>query len=189
MTSLTAEQFLALDDMLSQNTVFITESGVSELQMLRGLAEGGYLGALLYRMLPDSLVRKLDSLRRGPALLPKDEGFPFSLNASSNESASFMHNADLAAEWRVPMLLHADDQAIPESSLQQMQETLHIADQWSQETEQEYHVTTDKMVVIFLTGSWPTDALLSRPLSMKGQPPHEAAWEQSGVEVLLLENI
>ena len=175
MASLTAEQFLCLDDMLSQNSVFITESGVSELQMLRGLAEGGYLGALLYPLLPDSLVRKLESLQRGPAMLPKLACSDPMHSAMSNESATLMYNYDRAADWRIPMLLHADDQAIPESSLQQMQMSLSLAEHWSQETEQEYHVTDDKTVVLFLTGHWPPDALARHPLRMNGQPLSEAA--------------
>ena len=120
---LSAEQFLMLEDMLEQNSVFVTESGLSELSKLRGLSEGGYLGTLLYPFLPDGLARSLEDRGSGPGMLPDCGNSIAMLDPCSEQCGRQMRAADEAADWRIPILLHADDQALPASSLQTAQET------------------------------------------------------------------
>ena len=130
--------------MLSSNAIHIVQSGVQLMRMFRGLAEGGYLGTLLYPLLPDGLAKQLAQQNQGPAMIPA-----FTTD-NPVMTADVMKAADAAGVWRIPLLLHADDQVIPGSSLTALQGSLDMADQWSVMAEQQYHVDKTKTVAMCL---------------------------------------
>ena len=57
--------FELLASILESDSVHIWLSGVSEILVLQGIGEGGNIGPLCYNLLPDSLVRRLESKRLG----------------------------------------------------------------------------------------------------------------------------
>ena len=100
-------------------------SGFSLISLVRGLAEGGYLGALLYPLIPDKLARTLEASGTGAAV-----NFPGDAQPVPRTTAQ-LTQADESATWRIPLFLHADDQAIPASSSRQAQIALDEASSWA----------------------------------------------------------
>ena len=79
-----------------------------------------------------------------------------------------MH-AESLASTRVPIMLVADDQIMPESSPGRLQQAADIASQWAECTGQQYHVATPDERAVLLLGP---DSLLSlynlRPTVLSG---------------------
>ena len=67
---LSTSQLQILSDLLSWNHVLIAQGGSTVVRLIRGLAEGGYLGSLFYPLLPNVLLKKLDQLQLGPSVAP-----------------------------------------------------------------------------------------------------------------------
>lgn len=142
------------------------------ITLLRGLSEGGYLGSLLYPLVPDDLARQLASLQPGPPMqLPATPALA-GRDPTGCSVVTQLHALDAAAAWRIPLFLHADDfaiPAIPASTVPDAQCALDLAETWAKHSEQEYNYTQRKTVVLCLVGAWGVDACVEPPLTLNRQ--------------------
>ena len=120
---------LILADLLSYNDVLVTQGSVSVARLVRGLAEGGNLGSLLYPLLPNELANVLDRLELGAAVAPESRRQYIVLYPCASADNVLLDAIDQQS-WKVPLLLHADDQLFPVSNLTAGQSVLDVASTW-----------------------------------------------------------
>ena len=76
----------------------------------------------------------------------------------SAEDASFLEEVNNTATNKVPILLVADDQIVPEVSIERMKSAASFASDWALHTGQKYHVPTPEKTSVLLIGH---DSLLA----------------------------
>ena len=112
-------RLVLLKEFLRYTTVEVSYSGTSTVQTHSGLPEGGMLGPLCYPLLPMMLDRCLAaagagiSADAGSATQADLSGF----NALDPGSTTALGQIDAAARLRLRILLIADDQIMPASSI------------------------------------------------------------------------
>ena len=79
--------------------------------------------------------------------------------------------ADSQSTRRLPIMLVADDQILPESCITKMQLGADVATQWAKATGQQYHVATPDKTAMLLIGPAAQPALYNRnPVFLSGSP-------------------
>ena len=92
-------------------------------------------------------------------------------NALDDSCSDLLASLDAAASTRLHILLVADDQILPESSLKKLSLASALADDWAKATAQEYHVgKPDKTAVLLLGQAARTSDYKEAPISLGGQP-------------------
>jgi len=122
-------RLLLLREFLKHTTEEVSYSGRSVVTTDSGLPEGGMLGPLCYPLLPRVLDKSLQAAGMGIGV-----GVPVGKRARLVEcnvfdtgSAAILAELDAAAAERLHILLIADDQILPESSLCKLQLSADLA--------------------------------------------------------------
>jgi hypothetical protein len=169
----TGSRLVLLREFLRNTAVEVTCSGDSILDIHSGIPEGGMLGPLLYPLLPALLDRMLHCAGAGIGLdIPAELLLRLAdLDPLDPSCAEQLWQADAAASIRLHILLIADDQILPESSLSRLAGAVAIADEWAKQTRQVYHVATPEKTAVLLLGRAALPASYrSQPLSLGGHP-------------------
>ena len=86
-------------------------------------------------------------------------------------SMSSFAAADSLATQRIPIMLVADDQILPESCITKAQQVADIATQWAQSTGQQYHVATpDKTAMLLIGDAARPEDYIKNPVLLSGVP-------------------
>ena len=122
------------------------------MQKTEGLGEGGMLGPLEYPLVPAVLSGALEKSGAGIGVAPPVDASAALRGADplNREEGWKFEELDRGAEWRFPILLQADDQALPASNLASLDDMVRIAEEWSISVHQEFHVGLDKTVVLLI---------------------------------------
>ena len=138
-----------------------------------GLPEGGLLGPLCYPLLPRMLDKCLAAAGAGVGVdIPSHRQQELAgLCALSPVSAQHSAALDGSASLRMHILLIADDQIIPESSLERLRLDAQLASTWASSTAQEYHVNSpDKTAILLLGRAADVNAYMAQPVELAGVP-------------------
>lgn len=159
-----------LNELIRDTTVVLTSAGGENVNPTSGFPEGGMMGPLCYPLLPNMLVKLLEKANAGvgTSTPPAAKHVMANLNpCSASDAAKFAEGENLA-QLRILILLHADDQAMPECSIPRLQAAVSIAEEWSGCTHQEYHLGATKSVVIVFRSSQDLEMYRSHGIHLNG---------------------
>ena len=131
------------------------------------------LGPLCYPLLPRLLDKALAAAGSGIGVgVSLDQfGEGGSLNALSCSSETALAQIDAVASERLHILLIADDQIMPESSLGKLRSSASVASEWARATGQEYHVDKPDKTAVLLLGQAAHPAIYEvAPVVLEGRP-------------------
>ena len=160
-----------LREFLKHTAVEVAYSGKSTVPTVSGLPEGGMLGPLCYPLLPRLLDKSLAAAGAGIAVsvAPSQYEQMEGLSATDRQSAVQLTRIDAEAESRLHVLLIADDQIMPESSLVKLQESAVLASEWASLTGQAYHVETPEKTAVLVLGQAEREATyVQHPIMLAG---------------------
>ena len=169
----TGSRTMVMKEFLRHTVVELSYSGCSRVPMASGLPEGGMLGPLFYPLLPRLLDKALAAAGAGIGVdIPSSRLLEFgALNALLDSSAHSLESLDVEASLRLHILLIADDQIIPASSLSQLRSAAAIATGWARMTAQEYHVDKpDKTAILLLGRAAQPEVYNMAPVMLAGSP-------------------
>lgn len=164
-------RLILLKEFLRNTAVEISCSGRSIVTTDSGLPEGGMLGPLSYPLLPLLLDRSLLAAGAGIGVdVPVQRHQELArLDAMCPSSAPQLAAFDKTAALRLHILLIADDQIIPESSLERLRADVKLATTWATSTAQEYHVETpDKTAILLLGRAADAETYSRQPVELAG---------------------
>ena len=154
-------ELVLLREFLRFTAVEISYSGSSVVETSGGLPEGGMLGPLCYPLVPAMLSKLLQDNDCGIGVDVASSTLYSSCGKDilSAGDASFLERVNNTATSKVPILLVADDQIIPEVSIERLQRAASLASGWALHTGQQYHVSTPEKTSILLIGH---DSMLAK---------------------------
>ena len=127
---------------------------------------------MLYPLVPRLLDKCLAAAGAGIAVDVRRERYQLlaGLNAMDPASAEVLSGIDSEANLRLHILLIADDQILPESSIEKLRHAAALASEWAVTAAQQYHVDApDKTAVLLLGQAADMEAHARNPIQLSGK--------------------
>ena len=130
------------------------------------------LGPLCYPLLPALLDHMLTSAGCGIGIDVPVESLRQlqGVDILDDSSMGRIMAVEAQASRRVPIMLVADDQILPESCLKRLQQGASIASKWAVATGQQYHVATPDKTSVLMVGNFDLDKYNLDPVMLGGAP-------------------